>query len=103
MAGPAPRRPAEFGSGRCDLNPHNLMPDHGLTLTRNQEQKEAPPARPRARETGLRVSYGFTLGASEEPVLLLILYAQVNRPWGSGFVQFLVTPSCVITTFAVAD
>jgi len=32
-----------------------------------------------------------------------ISYEQVSRPCGSGFVQFLVTPSCVITTFATAD
>ena len=31
------------------------------------------------------------------------VYWQVNRPCGSGFVQLLVTPSWVITTFAVAD
>jgi hypothetical protein len=49
------------------------------------------------------VSYGFTLGASDEPVLLPTSQAQVSRPCGNGFVQFLVTPSCVITTFAVAD
>ncbi len=41
--------------------------------------------------TGLKVRYGFALGAPTNPYLLD--YAQVSCPCGSGFVQFLVTPS----------
>ena len=33
----------------------------------------------------------------------LLDYAHVSWPCGSGFVQFLVTPSWVMTTLAVAD
>ena len=51
--------------------------------------------------TGLRVRYGFALGAPTNPYLPD--YAHVSLPCGSGFVQFLVTPSWVMTTLAVAD
>jgi hypothetical protein len=57
-----------------------------LTIKKGHPQ----PGRVRVR-TGLRVRYGFALGAPTNPYLLH--YAHVSRPWGSGFVQFLVTPS----------
>src|ERR1700682_1308716 len=63
--------------------------------------KGHPQPGPVRGRTGLRAHYGFALGAPTNPYLLD--YAHVSLPCGSGFVQFLVTPSWVITTLAVAD
>jgi hypothetical protein len=57
----------------------------------SQAKKGHPQPGPVRVRTGLRVHYGFALGAPPNPYLLD--YAHVSRPCGSGFVQFLVTPS----------
>jgi hypothetical protein len=67
-------------------NPHpGAAFDH---LTRVRDSTPTPPSH----------SFWSTVGAGPQRA-----QEQVSLPRGSGRVQFCVTPSCVITTFAVAE